>query len=56
MLGKSTLDAIEVLISKSLRNSYICHDQFVSVNNILREYNEMKKGIKNDKTSVEHAM
>ena len=46
MLGKSKLDAIEVLISKSLIDSYISHDEFVSVNNILREYNEMKEGIK----------
>ena len=46
LLGKSKLDAIEVLISKSLIDSYISHDEFVSVNNILREYNEMKEGIK----------
>ena len=27
-------------------NSYISHDEFVSVNNALREYNEIKDEIK----------
>ena len=48
------LNAIEVLISKSLVNAYISHDEFFSVNNILREYNEMKKEIKNPRTSAEY--
>ena len=46
LLGKYKLNIIEVLISKALIDSYITHDEFVSVNNLLREYNEMKKGIK----------
>ena len=40
------LDATEVLISKSLIDSYINHDEFVSVNNVLKEYNEMKEETK----------
>ena len=36
------LNTIEVLISKALIDSYISHDEFVSVNNVLREYNEIK--------------
>ena len=47
LLGKAKLDTIEVLISKSLIYSYISHGKFVSVNNVLREYNEMKEEIKN---------
>ena len=43
LLGKTKLDTIEVLISKALIDSYINCDEFVSVNNVLREYNEMKK-------------
>ena len=31
-LGKDKLNTIEVLISKALINSYICHDELVSVN------------------------
>ena len=43
------LDTTEVLIEvlKSLVDSYISHDEFVSVNNVLREYNEMKEELKN---------
>ena len=49
LLGKDKLNTIEVLISKALIDSYINHDGFVSVNNVLREYNEMKEEIKNPK-------
>ena len=42
LLGKNKLNAIEVLISKALTDSYISHDEFVSVNNVLREYYEIK--------------
>ena len=56
LLGISKLNTIEVLISKSLIDSYISHDEFVSVNNVLREYYEMKKEIKNPETSVEYAI
>ena len=34
-------------MSKALIDSYISHDEFVSVNNVLREYNEMKEENKN---------
>ena len=53
LLGKTKLDTMEVLISRSLINSYISHDEFVSVNNVLREYNEMKEETKNPETSLE---
>ena len=46
MLGKAKIDTIKVLICKALIDSYINHDKFVSVNNVLREYNEMKEEIK----------
>ena len=50
MLGKDKLNTIEVLISKFLIDSYISHDELVSVNNGLREYDEMKEEIKNRET------
>ena len=53
-LGKDKLNTIEVLISQALINSYISHDEFVSVNNVLREYYEMKEEIKNPETSKEY--
>ena len=43
LLGKDKFNTVKVLIYKSLTYSYISHDNFVSVNNVLREYNEMKK-------------
>ena len=43
LLRKTKLDIIEVLISKALIDSYISYDEFVSVNNVLREHNEIKK-------------
>ena len=48
------LNTITVLIYKALIDSYNNHDEFVSVNNVLREYNEIKKLIKNSQTSVEY--
>ena len=47
LLGKGKLNIIEVMISKALIESYISHDEFISVNDVLREYNEMKEEIKN---------
>ena len=47
LLGNDKLNAIEVLISKALIDSYISHDEFVSANNVLRENYEMNEEIKN---------
>ena len=47
LLGKAKLNTVEVLISKTLINSNIIHDIFVSVNNVLKEYDDMKEEIKN---------
>ena len=43
LLGKHKLNTIDVLISKTLINSCISHDEFVLANNVLREYNEIKE-------------
>ena len=50
LLAKSKLNSIEVLISRSLIDSNISHDEFVLINNVLKEYEEMKDEIKNLKT------
>ena len=47
LLAVSKLNSIEVLVSKSLIDSVISHDEFVLVNNVLQEYNEIKEEIKN---------
>lgn len=46
----------KVLISKALINSYINHNEFFSVNNVLREDNKMKQEIKNSDNAVEYAI
>ena len=56
LLGKAKLNAIEVLISKALIDTYISCDEFSSINNVLREYNEMKEVIKNPETSVQYTV
>ena len=46
MLAKSKLNSIEILISKALIDSNINHDEFILINNVLKEYNDMKEEIK----------
>ena len=50
MLSKSKLNSIDVLISKALIDSVVSHDEFVLVDNFLRQYNKMKDDIKDLKT------
>ena len=42
LLGKDKLNNTEFLISKALIDSYISHDEFVSLNTVLKGYNEIK--------------
>ena len=46
LLRKDKLNTIEDVISKVLIDSYISHEEFVSINNVLRKYNEIKEEIK----------
>ena len=46
LLKEDNLNTIEVLISMALIDSYISHDEFVSIINVLGEYNEIKEEIK----------
>ena len=50
MLTKSKLNSIEIVSSKALIDSVISHDEFVLINNMTKEYEEMKEEIKNLKT------
>ena len=47
LLAKSNLTSIKVLISKVLIDSNINHDEFVLINNILKEFYDMTEEIKN---------
>ena len=46
-LAKSKLNSIEALIYIALIDSVISHDEFVLIKNVQKEYDEMKKDIKN---------
>ena len=54
LLAKAKLNTIEVLISQSLINSCISHDEFTSINDVLREYNETKEDIQNSEIPLEN--
>ena len=43
LLAKSKLNSIEVLISKTLINSKISHDEFVLLNNVLKKFYDIKE-------------
>ena len=55
-------NTIEVSISKSLIDSYINHDEFVSANNVLeriyclREYNEINEDIINPENAMKYTI
>ena len=49
-LAKTNYNNIEVLIIKALPDSYINHDEFALVSNVLKEYDGMKEEIKYLKT------
>ena len=46
LLAKLKFNSMEVSISKSLIDSAISHDEFVLINNVLKEYNGMNGEIK----------
>ena len=50
LLAKSKLNSTEFLISKALVDSLVIHDEFVMINNVLKEYVEIKEETKNLKT------
>ena len=47
LLAESKLNSIAVLISKALINSNISYDEFMLINNVPKEFYDMKEEIKN---------
>lgn len=47
MLSKTKLNKIEFLISKDLNDSYISHTESILLNNVLKEFEDMKEKIRN---------
>ena len=54
LLAKFKLNRIEVLISEASIDSNISDDEFVSINNVLKEYGNMKEEIKNLTAYIVH--
>ena len=50
MLAKTKLNGIEFLIFMALIDLNISHNEFSLINNVLKEYGNMKKEIQNLKT------
>ena len=47
LLAKTKLNTVKDSIFEALIDSNINHDEFISVNNVLKEYDDMKEEIKN---------
>ena len=45
MLSKSKWNSIEVLIDLASIDSIISHDEYISINNVFTEYDDMKEEI-----------
>ena len=54
LLVNNKLNTTKSLISRALIVSYINHDEFVLVNNLLREFDEIKEKRKNSQNAVEY--
>ena len=53
LLAKTKSNSMENLMFRTLINSYSSHDEFFFlVNNVKREYDDMKEEVKNRKTSI----
>ena len=55
-LAKSKLSSIKVWISNAIIDFYINHEEFISANNLLWQYSEMKEEIKNSEIFVEYTI
>ena len=47
LVAKFKLNTLGVLTSKTSINSFIIHDEIILINNLLKEYDEMREEIKN---------
>ena len=56
LLTKTKLNSIAVLISITLIDLYINQDECISVNKMLRKFNEIKGKVKNPKYSLEYSL
>ena len=50
LLAKSKLNSIEFPIFKALHSSNITYDEFVSISDVLKEYDDVKEEMENLRT------
>ena len=51
-LAKPMLNTVDILISKALFDSCISHNKFVSIKNVLKEYDDKKEKRKNPNHNI----
>ena len=49
LLAKFKLNSVEVLVSKALIESNVTHDEFAFINNVLKDFYDIKKENSNNK-------
>ena len=47
LLAKAKLNSVEILISKALIDTNITHGELVSINNVSKEYDDIKEEVRN---------
>ena len=47
LIAKAKLNSVEILMSKALIDTNITHDELVSINNVSKEYDDIKEGVRN---------
>ena len=47
LLPNKMLNTLKVLVSKALIDLYVIYDEFLLINNALKQYDDMKEKIKN---------
>ena len=47
LITKAKLNSVEILMSKALIDTNITHDELVSINNVSKEYDDIKEEVRN---------
>ena len=47
LIAKAKLNSVEILMSKALIDTNITHDELVSINNVSKEYDDIKEEVRN---------
>ena len=56
LTAKIKLSTVKFFIFEALINLFVNHDEFVSINNVVREYNEIKEDIQNPENTVQYTL